>query len=75
MYYGEKLENHMVTGACDFVYIPANTPHLPYKMSQTEPATAVFSRTDPNEQERIVFAQAVRDSHVGRVIGGLAAPI
>ena len=55
MYYGEKLENHMVTGAGDFVYIPANTPHLPYNMSQTEPATAVISRTDPNEQESVVM--------------------
>jgi uncharacterized RmlC-like cupin family protein len=29
MYYGEKLKNHMVTRASDFVYIPANTPYLP----------------------------------------------
>ncbi len=55
MYYGEKLENHMVTRAGDFVYIPANTPHLPYNMSQIEPATAVISRTDPNEQESVVM--------------------
>src|ERR1700723_4513052 len=55
MYYGEKLENHMVTGAGDFVYIPANTPHLPYNMSETEPATAAISRTDPNEQESVVL--------------------
>ncbi len=55
MYYGENLENHMVTRAGDFVYIPANTPHLPYNMSQTEPATAVVSRTDPNEQESVVM--------------------
>jgi uncharacterized RmlC-like cupin family protein len=55
MYYEEKLENHMVTGAGDFVYIPANTRRLPYNMSQTEPATAVISRTDPNEQESVVL--------------------
>ncbi len=55
MYYGEKLENHMVTRAGDFVYIPANTPHLPYNLSQTAPATAVVSRTDPNEQESVVM--------------------
>ena len=55
MYYGDKLENHMVTRAGDFVYIPANTPHLPYNMSQIEPATAVISRTDPNEQESVVM--------------------
>ena len=55
MYYGEKLENHMATRAGDFVYIPPNTPHLPYNLSQTEPATAVISRTDPNEQESVVM--------------------
>jgi uncharacterized RmlC-like cupin family protein len=55
MYYGERLENHMVTRAGDFVYIPANMPHLPYNLSQTEPATAIVSRTDPNEQESVVL--------------------
>jgi len=55
MYYGERLENHMATRAGDFVYIPANVPHLPYNMSETEPATAVVSRTDPNEQESVVL--------------------
>jgi uncharacterized RmlC-like cupin family protein len=55
MHYGEKLENHMVTRAGDFVYIPANMPHLPYNMSETQPATAVVSRTDPNEQESVVM--------------------
>jgi hypothetical protein len=35
--------------------IPANTPHLPYNMSQIELATAVISRTDPNEQESVVL--------------------
>lgn len=54
MYYGEKLEKHMVTRAGDFVYIPANMPHLPYNMSETEPATAIVSRTDPNEQESVI---------------------
>ena len=55
MYYGDKLENHMTTRAGDFVYIPANTPHLPYNMSETEPATAIVSRTDPNEQESVIL--------------------
>ena len=55
MWYGERLENHMVTRAGDFVYIPADTPHLPYNRSQTEPAVAVVARTDPNEQESVVM--------------------
>jgi uncharacterized RmlC-like cupin family protein len=55
MWYGERLERHMITRAGDFVYIPANMPHLPYNRSQTEPATAVIARTDPNEQESVVM--------------------
>jgi uncharacterized RmlC-like cupin family protein len=54
MWYGERLEHHMVTRAGDFVCIPADTPHLPYNMSETEPATAIVARTDPNEQESVV---------------------
>ena len=37
------------------VYIPANVPHLPYNLSETEPCTAVIARTDPNEQESVVL--------------------
>jgi uncharacterized RmlC-like cupin family protein len=55
MYYGERLEHHLVSRAGDFVYIPANVPHLPYNMSQTEPCTALISRTDANEQESVVL--------------------
>ena len=55
MWYGERLEHHMVTPAGDFVYIPANVPHLPYNRSETEPVTAVVARTDPNEQESVVL--------------------
>jgi uncharacterized RmlC-like cupin family protein len=55
MWFGERLEHHMITRAGDFVYIPANMPHLPYNRRQTEPATAVIARTDPNEQESVVM--------------------
>ena len=39
MYYGDRLESHLVSRAGDFVYIPANVPHLPYNASSTEPCT------------------------------------
>jgi uncharacterized RmlC-like cupin family protein len=55
MYYGDRLEQHVIARGGDFVYIPANVPHLPYNMSQTEPCIAVISRTDPNEQESVVL--------------------
>lgn len=55
MWYGENLEQHMVIKAGDYLYIPAGMPHLPYNPSQTETATAVIARTDPNEQESVVL--------------------
>ena len=55
MWYGEKLEEHLVAKAGDFLYIPAGMPHLPYNSSLTDACTAVIARTDPNEQESVVL--------------------
>jgi uncharacterized RmlC-like cupin family protein len=55
MWYGEKLEQHLVARAGDFLYIPANMPHLPYNRSDSESCVAVVARTDPNEQESVVL--------------------
>ena len=38
MWYGEGLKEHMSSEAGDFVYIPADMPHLPYNASDTEPS-------------------------------------
>jgi uncharacterized RmlC-like cupin family protein len=55
MWYGERLEQHLVARAGDFLYIPANMPHLPYNMSNTESCVALIARTDPNEQENVIL--------------------
>jgi uncharacterized RmlC-like cupin family protein len=55
MWFGERLEQHLVTRAGEYVYIPADVPHLPYNLSQTESCEAVVARTDPNEQESVVL--------------------
>ena len=55
MWWGEALTHHEMLVAGDFVYIPAGVAHLPANPSQTEPATAVVARTDPNEQESVVL--------------------
>lgn len=55
MYYGDRLQHHLIARPGDFVYIPANVPHLPYNASQTQPVLAVVARTDPNEQESVVL--------------------
>ncbi|MDN2583642.1 cupin domain-containing protein [Aquibium sp. ELW1220] len=54
MYWGERLEHCMETGAGDMVYIPANMPHLPVNRS-AELVTAVIARTDPSEQESVTL--------------------
>jgi uncharacterized RmlC-like cupin family protein len=39
--------------AGDFIFIPANVPHQPVNLSDTEPAQAIVARNDPNEQESV----------------------
>ena len=54
MYWGQRLEHRMEVSAGDLLYIPADTPHLPFNPGPG-PATAVISRTDPNEQESVLL--------------------
>ena len=63
MWFGERLEEHAICAAGDFVYIPANVPHLPYNPSATEHCIAVISRTDPNEQESVVLLPELDGIH------------
>ncbi len=62
-WHGERLEKHFACRAGDFVYIPANVPHLPYNMSATEPCVAVVARTDPNEQESVILLPDLEAIH------------
>jgi uncharacterized RmlC-like cupin family protein len=55
MWYGEGLREHVWMRAGDFLYIPANTPHLPYNASESEPCVGLIARTDPNEQESVTL--------------------
>ncbi|ATF87327.1 MULTISPECIES: cupin domain-containing protein [Burkholderia] len=55
MWYGEGLAQHLVVNAGEFLYIPADTPHLPYNASESENCVAVIARTDPNEQESVTL--------------------
>jgi uncharacterized RmlC-like cupin family protein len=45
----------MIMRPGDFIYIPADMPHLPYNRSASEPCTAVIARTDPNDQESVLL--------------------
>jgi uncharacterized RmlC-like cupin family protein len=63
MWYGDRLEEHLFAGAGDFLYIPADVPHLPYNLSATEPCVALIARTDPNEQESVILLPDLDDIH------------
>jgi len=43
----------VITEGGDFLYIPADLPHKPINLSDTEAAEAIVARTDPNEQESV----------------------
>jgi uncharacterized RmlC-like cupin family protein len=54
MFYGDRLQHHMVVHEGEMLYIPAGVPHLPMNRSDA-PCTVVIARTDPNEQESVVL--------------------
>jgi uncharacterized RmlC-like cupin family protein len=51
--YGENLAKSIVNQAGDFIFIPEGVPHQPRNLSDDEPAIALVSRNDPNEQESV----------------------
>lgn len=55
MWFGDSLQDHMVAGPGDYIYIPAGVSHVAANRSATEPVHAVIARTDPNEQESVVL--------------------
>jgi uncharacterized RmlC-like cupin family protein len=49
------LEHSSINQAGDFMFIPANLPHQPVNLSDTEEVVAVVARNDPDEQESVVL--------------------
>lgn len=52
--YGDGLARSILVEEGDFLFIPADLPHQPVNLSDTEPAYAIVARNDPNEQESVV---------------------
>ncbi len=48
--FGERLEQRVVNGPGDFLFIPPGVPHQPIKHSATELAIAIVARNEPQEQ-------------------------
>ena len=53
--YGEGLKKSVVNEAGDFIFVPADVPHQPFNLSDTEPAIAIVARSDPDEQEHVIL--------------------
>jgi uncharacterized RmlC-like cupin family protein len=56
----------------DYLYIPADCPHLPVNTGSEE-AFAVLARTDPNEQESVVLLPSLEALVQDRLRGGAQA--
>jgi uncharacterized RmlC-like cupin family protein len=54
MFYGPRLDEHLEAGPGDYIYIPADMPHLVMNRSG-EPATAVVAHTGASDQDGIVL--------------------
>lgn len=54
MFFGPRLEEHVDAGPGDYVYIPADVPHLVMNLSAA-PATALVAHSAANDQEGIVL--------------------
>lgn len=53
-FYGTCLEKTVINRAGDFLFIPADVPHMPVNLSRREPAIALVARNDANEQENVI---------------------
>ena len=60
--YGAGLRKSVIHEAGDFIFIPADVPHQPVNLSNTEPARALVARNDPNEQESVVVYDPMSES-------------
>ena len=54
MFFGNRLEDHVDVAAGDYLYIPADVPHLVMNRSGA-PATALVAHSAANDQEGIVL--------------------
>lgn len=63
--YGLGLRQSVINETGDFLFIPPGVPHQPHNLSQTEPARALVSRNDPNEQENVVLYNPAHHNPAG----------
>ncbi|MCX5376074.1 cupin domain-containing protein [Streptomyces sp. NBC_00091] len=71
VWHGEGLAEHLVLRAGDYLYIPADTPHMPVNTG-TQDMVCLVARTDPDEQEgvRLLSLPQWLESEVGALAVG-----
>ena len=52
---GDQLEHREVAHPGDYLFIPANVPHVAVNRSKTAPAVFVGVRNEPTAQESVVM--------------------
>jgi uncharacterized RmlC-like cupin family protein len=52
---GDKLEHRELARPGDFLFIPANVPHVAVNRSETTPALFVSVRNEPTAQESVIM--------------------
>lgn len=55
--YGDRLQHHETVSAGEFLYIPANVPHLPRNASSTEDCIVVLDPNLPLERQQAICGQ------------------
>lgn len=56
--FGENLDQRVVNGPGDFVFIPPFVPHTSRNLSDTRPAKTIVCRNDASDQESVVPYEA-----------------
>jgi uncharacterized RmlC-like cupin family protein len=64
--YGENLRHSVINSEGDFIFIPADVPHQPRNLSETEPALAIVARNNANEQETVQLYRPTEIEKVGQ---------
>lgn len=53
LWWGERLENHALASAGDYLYIPAGMPHVAVNRSALQPAVFIGARNEATAQESL----------------------
>lgn len=71
LFFGPRLEQELIIGAGDFLFIPPEVPHKAFNLSASEPAVFVTARNDAHEQENVILTPKLDDPRLEARARGL----